>query len=121
MTDIIKVFKNGKVMVRRGIVTATVDPRQKGMRRWNIEVRPPGRFKPIVGLAGYRVYYGPFTKFEPPNYAEGPKIDPKAIDEHDALALEGNATVEEKLTQARKMIDWHFAQEERWNNGGGCE
>ena len=103
ITDIIKVFKNGKVTVRRGIVTATVDPRKIGMRRWNIEVRPPGRFKPRVGLAGYRSYFGPFE-------AHG-KMNPKAITEQDAFAIVDGGSVEEKLAQAVKMLDWHFNED----------
>lgn len=104
MSDIIKVFKNGKVVVRRGIVTATVDPRKIGMRRWNIEVRPPGRFKTRIGLVGYRYYFGPFE-------AHG-KMNPKVITEQDAITLAGNPTAEEKLRQAVKMLDWHFYEEE---------
>ena len=102
-TDIIKVFKNGKVMVRRGIVTATVDPREHGMKRWWVEVRPPGRFKPRIGLVGYRSYYGPFEAFG--------KVNPKAITEQDAMTLAGNPTAEDKLRQAVKMLDWYFYEE----------
>jgi hypothetical protein len=103
MSDIIKLFKNGKVIVRRGIVTATVDPRQRGMKRWHVEVRPPGRFKSGIGLAGYRVYYGPFE-------AHG-AVNPKAITERDAMELEGRPTGEVKVKMAVKMLDWHFHEE----------
>ena len=105
MSDIIKIFKNGKVEVRRGIVTATVDPREHGMKRWHVEVRPPGRFKPRIGLVGYRSYYGPFEDF----FGKG---NPKTITEQDAITLAGNPTAEEKLRQAVKMLDWHFYEEE---------
>lgn len=104
MSDIIKVFKNGKVIVRRGIVTATVDHRKHGMERWHIEVRPPGRFKPRIGLVEYRSYYGPFEDFG--------KVNPKAITKHDAITLAGNPTAEDKLRQAVKMLDWHFHEQQ---------
>ena len=111
MTDSeeVKVFKNGKVEVRRGIVTATVDPRKHGMERWTIVVRPPGRFKPRVGLKGYRVIYGPFSKKH--------DLDDElfSITERDASLLAGDvigkATTEDKLRVAQKMLDWYFSQE----------
>ena len=99
-TDIIKVFKNGKVWVRRGIVTATIDPRQYGSARWSVEVKPPGRRKPGDG---YRFYYGPFG-------AHGSKDD-EAITEQDAVILAGKATTKDKVRMARKMLDWHFKEE----------
>jgi hypothetical protein len=106
--DTIKTFKNGKVMVTRGIVTATVDPREHGMNRWRVEVRPLGRFKPVVGLKGYRVYYGPFE-------AHG-KVNSAAITEQDAITLAGKHPVGDKLAMARKMLDWHFEEEKRVQN-----
>jgi hypothetical protein len=115
LQEAVKVFKNGKVEVRRGIVTATVDSRRKGMERWTLVVRPPGRFKPRVGIEGYRVIYGPFAKHK--NLDENPlEEDPKAICERDALLLAGDtfvgkATTEDKLRMARKMLDCHFQQE----------
>ncbi len=108
-TDIIRVFKNGKVVVRRGIVTATVDPRKIGMRRWNIKVLPPGRFKPRIGLVGYRSYFGPFEAYG--------KVNQKAITEQDAFAIVDGGNVEEKLAQAAKMLDWHF-NEDKANREG---
>jgi hypothetical protein len=103
-TDIIKVFKNGKVMVRRGIVTATVDQRKEGMKQWHVEVRPTGRPKPKIGIVGYRSYYGPFEDFG--------KVNPKTITEHDAITLAGKPTTEDKLAMAQKMLDWHFYEED---------
>ena len=121
MTDSeeVKVFKNGKVEVRRGIVTATVDPRKHGMERWTIVVRPPGRFKPRVGLNGYRVIYGPFAKMGPLDYSKdrlkADDEDTKAMTERDASLLAGDvtgkATTEDKLRMAQKMLDWYFSQE----------
>jgi hypothetical protein len=101
----IKVFKNGKVMVRRGIVTATVDPRKKGMERWHVEVRPPGRFKPRIGLVGYRSYYGPFEQHG--------KVNPKTITEQDGWTLAKGTTTENKLKMAEKMLNWHFYEESK--------
>ena len=107
MMETVKLFKNGKIMVTRGIVTATVDPRQKGMNRWRVEVRPPGRFKPGVGLKGYRVYYGPFAD-------HGVEEHPRAITEKDALGF----TEEDKLRMARKMLEHHFYEEQRGEDNG---
>ncbi len=108
MSDTINVFKNGKVEVKRGFVTATVDPREHGMKRWHILVRPPGRLKPIVGLVGYRSIFGPFADC-------GIEDHPRAITEKDGWLFEGipnNATTEDKVRMAVKMLDGHFHNEE---------
>ena len=104
MTDIVKVFKNGKVEVRRGGVTATVDPRKRGIDRWFIEVRPPA----VTPGNGYSVYYGPFYG---PFQENGSGETDSAITEQDAVTLHGNPTTEDKLAMARKMLDWHFQEE----------
>ena len=95
-TDTIKVFKNGKVWVRRGIVTATVDPRRRGIERWLVEVKADKHGQ------GYRVYYGPFKEHNSANN--------DAITVEDAVALQGNLTTKDKLAMARKMLDWHFKE-----------
>ena len=74
------------------------------MKRWHVEVRPPGRFKPRIGLVGYIRTMGRSDFFG--------KGNPKAITEQDAITLAGNPTAEEKLRQAVKMLDWHFYDEE---------
>ena len=104
--DTIKSFKNGKVQVTRGFVTATVDPRQRGMRRWSIEVKPPRkRGKP---WDGYRFYYGPLDAPTNRNRLTFSNTPSKAISEEDAWAIMEGGTMEVKVAQAIKMLNWHF-------------
>jgi hypothetical protein len=94
VTDVIREYKNGKLTVRRGDVTATVDLRCEGMKRWTIRV---DRL--------YRIYYGPFARHE--NKPEG------GVSEKDARLLEQAPTYENKLAVAQKMLDVHFYLAER--------
>jgi hypothetical protein len=72
--DQIKVYKDGRVDVVRGEVTATVDPRLEGMKRWRVISKKP-----------YRVYYGPFLRGDPDFVENGHPDECRSITTADGL------------------------------------
>ena len=93
MSEEIRVFKNGRVVVKDGLVTATVDMRKEGIRRWSVEDR----------RAKYRFYYGPFSS--------NPNDSESGISELDCLLLSSNPSIDKKLAVARKMLNLHFRED----------